>query len=415
VLLLGARGVGKRTMARVWRHLAGLNPKQLPILDLDSETARFPCIAITGRPLPRSIHCRHLDTGTLAAFPESDLEFEEPKPPLPRALMDEFEPRLYMPPLRRRPIDLLALLDFYNRCVCPGQYGRSYHAISAALVYSMFFQWDWPANVHSLISYLRGAAARDLTSVERGEATQTSAVLRLRSFENLFYPGMPRLPDGGPLHPHWGSDEDLITFEELPVAAVWIYRWRCGHAVELTYARPDEPVEAPEVTDPLGLEAVFGHFERGVSPFTAPTKDVSDEESRMHWASRLSVEQFRQLAFEDFIHPVLLLGESGQSDAMTPERGGRYALWLERVRRFAPFGATFQSLQEGLAIRAEDGLLPVESLEENGQQAEPVHYGGTTAEDGGETGLRLEEVRGQPKNAQCIARLVGTGSLCNLN
>src|SRR4051794_8148403 len=54
LLLFGPGGVGKRAMARAWRHAARVGSDELPVVDLDEATARptHPCVGLSTRPLP---------------------------------------------------------------------------------------------------------------------------------------------------------------------------------------------------------------------------------------------------------------------------------------------------------------------------------------------------------------------------
>ena len=65
-LIVGDPGVGKRTMAYVWRRVSGQNPEERPIIDLDTWGNVIPhdCIAITARRPPPGRPCFLLDKGT---------------------------------------------------------------------------------------------------------------------------------------------------------------------------------------------------------------------------------------------------------------------------------------------------------------------------------------------------------------
>ena len=69
-LIVGDPGVGKRTMAYVWRRVAGQSQEERPIIDLDTWGDVLPdrCIATTKRP-PSDRPCFLLEKGTWGMHP----------------------------------------------------------------------------------------------------------------------------------------------------------------------------------------------------------------------------------------------------------------------------------------------------------------------------------------------------------
>jgi hypothetical protein len=168
VLIVGEPGVGKRLMARVWQKLSRAGVKKCPIVDLDAEGPSLPsrCIAHTtrppehkraayqsngrGSPVPHNAPW-HLGHDRFAAIPPGECE----APPLPASLLSAFNLVLYMPPLRERMIDVLAVLHALAMQAASADRGQ----VSAVLIHRLLTHSRWEGNVAQLIGYLRARIA----------------------------------------------------------------------------------------------------------------------------------------------------------------------------------------------------------------------------------------------------------------
>ena len=175
VLIVGPAGAGKKPMAQVWQHLAGQDHPRVPIVNLDLHGATIPdpCIAISTWALPRNKQWLRLDNGKhelpRAEPTNSDVLSEQVVDRFPASL------RLYMPALRERPMDILALLHFFNLYVLPKRVGGSYDSISQVLL-AKILKAPWDGNALDLQTSLIDSAGRDASRLGR---SATSSIIRL--------------------------------------------------------------------------------------------------------------------------------------------------------------------------------------------------------------------------------------------
>lgn len=170
VLFIGERGVGKRTMARIWRSCSGKTARQAPIVDLDREPNGFRqgCLAVStsptgslrkrcpGRRRPSHVvetDPYHLDSGNIAPVPIEECDAA----PIPDDLACQFDLRIYVPPLRRRLIDVLATVHFVGTQVITPRC----ESVTAPLVHRLMLDSMWCGNLAELLGYLRIEAARN--------------------------------------------------------------------------------------------------------------------------------------------------------------------------------------------------------------------------------------------------------------
>lgn len=164
VLFLGQEGVGKNMMARAWRAIAK-EPEKLTFVNLDKldDNAPLPdpCFAVSTRGLPPDFLCTRLGHCRKAKLAAN----------LPPRLAQHFPRRYYMPPLTERPIDILALLYYFNES---GQLGRRFEHIRVRLLERLFSSnWEIGGNGDGLL--------RHLVAVARNTAMECSTLDRIYS------------------------------------------------------------------------------------------------------------------------------------------------------------------------------------------------------------------------------------------
>jgi hypothetical protein len=322
-LIIGDPGVGKRTMAKAWRRVAGRDQREWPIIDLDARRRAMPdrCIAVTTRRPPSGRPCFRLESGTWGDAP--------PRPPgeptLPADLMQRFAIPLYVPPLQgQREIDILACLGYWTRG--PGNSRRVlFGAIDATLVLHLLFDNDWPANLEGVSQALRHFS-RLIFHAERGRQAGPLAKYQIDCLRDCWSergwiaPPTPR-PTGPtaawPVTWLWrGADIPVGAMADF---AVRLYLWACW------LAPPGPAATSPRGPDPRPLRGAHGLGGPG------PT---------------LTAVQFRGLSPEAFVREVVLPGaRTGPHD-----REGEAARLLDLVVSGSILGTNVPALQAGLAI-----------------------------------------------------------------
>lgn len=337
VLLVGEAGSGRRTMARAWQAVAGAGV-DLPVIHLDRHEGELPgrCVGYTERRPGKDCRCFLLHEGCDGAAPSGGAA------PLPAGLSGRFDLLLYVPPIRgHREIDVLAFLDFWWR-IRPPAPGPRYRRIEVALIRRLLFGTDWPANFAGL--------TRHLDTLTRLDHVEGEAVRTLRD--------RPGFAGFDPVESPPGEVEEIAA-RRVPDLAVALFLHRCRLVPEP--GRPAHPA-GDEPPPPLLPEALWSRGRRD--------------------GAALGARHFRQLGFDEFIREQVLLGLRPVTPAQQE--------WEAHVRDFAlhrgAFGATFASLQAGLAI---DPRRAAEPLDRVGATAEPtptsvaVPAGATPAADAG--------------------------------
>ncbi len=158
VLILGPTGVGKKTMAKVWQHLASQNGQTLPIINLDNDRTKIPrrCIGISTRGLPENATCLHLDKG----------EYRPLTPDGAAGVISEtdalrFPLKIYNLPLRFRRVDILALLEFFILHTLPKLAKCTYSSVCWRFDHTIR-NGEWDGNAQELLNILVAAVNRDL-------------------------------------------------------------------------------------------------------------------------------------------------------------------------------------------------------------------------------------------------------------
>ena len=333
-LIIGDAGVGKRTMAYVWRRVSGLGPEERPIIDLDTWGDVIPrgCIAITARSTPPGQPCFRLDTGT---WGEAGGAWT-----LPADLMQRFAITMHMPPLHgQREIDALAYLDFCIKVRFPS-HRLYYRRIAADLIHSILFKNDWPANLAGLARALRNLSYADLHDASQAEPEDQPRLscdtLRDRRPELGWFdrPGVgpgPAEGDGGTPRSAelvaWACGGGDIPADSVPDVAVRLY-------TRLVQVRLAEAVgrEGPDA----GLRPTPPPGDSGL-----PRPD-------------LTAEAFLRLTEEQFARQFLLLGGAGRADGGPEE----VAVLRDQLRNHPVLGTDFAALQAGLRIDPVEADLP---------------------------------------------------------
>ncbi len=272
VLIVGEPGVGKRTLAEAYKfYFRSRYKESLPIVPLDPRTVDVPdrCIAITTHPPAygrataggrRSARvgeagARHLDTGKRQPVPDEECESE----PLSDAVVARFTQRWYLPPLRRRLIDVLALLHFYGSRVFP-QEGPSVRAVDSDLIHQLLLDRSWVGNADGLLGYLRNAAEGGV--LRRGDATAFPTDI-----------GIPKHLGHGRFD--WvGLDvcggRCEVPFEAIPKVAVSVFAARYGQQTDALALQINNPF-------PLGFPGLWAanpNWPAGVEPVRMTTDEL---------------------------------------------------------------------------------------------------------------------------------------------
>ena len=326
-LIVGDPGVGKRTMAYVWRRVSGKSPEERPIIDLDTWGDAVPhdCIAITARRPPPGRPCFRLDTGTWGETGGAGT--------LPADLMQRFAITMHMPPLHgQRAIDALAYLDFCTKARFPS-HRLYYRRIAADLIHSILFENDWPANLAGLARSLRNLSYADQSE---DQLRPLCDILRDRRPELGWFdrPGVgpgPHEGDGGTPRPAelvaWACGGDDIPAGWVPDVAVRLY-------TRLVQVRLAEEVnrEGPDA---------------GLRPTPPPGGSGGPR-------TDLTAEAFLRLSQEQFARQFLLPGGAGRADGGPEVVAGL----RDRLRDHPVLGTDFAALQAGLRIDPVEADLP---------------------------------------------------------
>ena len=319
-LLIGDPGVGKRCMARAWRHVAGFGA-ETPIIDLDQAAVELPpkCIGYTTRRPGRHRACFRLDEGFTLSVPRG----REGQPTLPGELMRHFAIALYMPPIHRhREIDLLAHLDYCNKVRFPRS-GFRYRGISVPLINRLFFDNDWPSNLRGLSRFLENVS--DLDRREAKVNRPRAGILNLDTLRDrpeirMFDPPSRRDPEARVVD--WICDAEDVPIRLIPDLAVRIFHWDCRHG-------------------PIGHS--------GSEPPDSELRRMLLPEELCRRTTDLRVRDFLRMTAESYTRDILFLGLD-VDDPVRPDRKAWFSTMLNHVERDSHFGATFASLQAGLAI-----------------------------------------------------------------
>ena len=319
-LLIGYPGVGKRCMARAWRDVAGFGA-EIPIIDLDQVAVELPpkCIGFTTRRPERHRACFRLDEGVMLYVPPG----RKGQPILPSELMQHFGIALYMPPIHQhREIDLLAHLDYCNKVRFPRS-GFRYRGISVPLINRLFFDNDWPSNLRGLSRFLENVS--DLDRRQAKSNNLRNGVLNLGTLRDhpeirMFNRPSPRDPEARIVD--WICDAEDVPIRLIPDLAVRIFHWDCRHG----------PLRHPDSEDP------DSELRRMLLPETLCQRSTG-----------LRVRDFLRMTAEDYTRDILFLGLD-VDDPKRPDRKVWFSTMLNHVERDSHFGATFSSLQAGLAM-----------------------------------------------------------------
>jgi DNA-binding CsgD family transcriptional regulator len=313
VLIVGEPGVGKRTLAEAYKfHFRSRYKESLPIVPIDPQTTEIPdrCIATTahppvygraagGRRAARvgEAGARHLDTGKRQPVPDGECGAE----PLGDAIVARFAQTWYLPPLRRRLIDVLALLHFYGSRVFPRD-GPAARAVDSDLIHQLLLDRSWLGNTAGLLGFLRNAAEGGV--LRRGDAVAFPPEI-----------GLPKHLGHG--RADWDGSGTWdgrceVPFEALPKVAVSIF-------AASFFARQDAPL-AESINCPfphLGssrLWATNPYWPEGVEPDRATDDD-------------------------------LMRAMAGPGGTASLPQG-----FVEELSAFSAHGATVESLRSGFAV-----------------------------------------------------------------
>ncbi|MFO0892839.1 MAG: hypothetical protein U0790_27320 [Isosphaeraceae bacterium] len=323
-LIIGESGVGKRTMACVWRRVSGQSPEERPIIDLDTwgDAVPFECIAVTARRPPPGRDCWRLDEG---AWGEAGGRGD-----LPAELMQRFSIPIYMPPLHGcRQIDALAYLDFCTRARFP-RHRIEYRRIAADLIEGILFGSDWPANLAGLARSLRNLSYADggrLSPADhRGGSDPPGDTLRDRWPELRWFGSRGVGSDNSGLVA-WACGGEEVAAESVPDVAVRLY-------TRLAQSR---------VAEHSGREAEGMHRSPG-TPKVSTDLPPPD----------LTAREFLELSEEQFARRYLIAHDPAGVEGGHRELESALG-WLRKTRIL---GTDFTALQAGLRIYPVRADLP---------------------------------------------------------
>lgn len=342
VLIVGEHGVGKRTMARLWQQAAGATDAQLPIVDLTPDTIRLPhpCIAVStfvptsarrkagsSRTVPSDISLLHLDSGSRHAISRQEC----PRETLPDGLIARFKLRLYMPPLRRRLMDLLAITRFVGLKVL----NRRWKGLSSALIHRMFFDSAWRGNVPDVVEFLKGLAHKSESQPDESKSTKQFLPddgYDLYPFdtsdpEQAFLPDYGRRRGDRHQRTLWTSGDVEVTFDRLPLVGLSILTSRFMLSLESKKGRVATPRYPTETVSPLGAD-VRWKADEDWDAIANPTAASVEELLTAH------------------------------AYGVRP-KGGYVTSLVNRATNFSDFGATFTSIQCGIAVSVGEDELSV--------------------------------------------------------
>jgi DNA-binding CsgD family transcriptional regulator len=314
VLIVGEPGVGKRTFAEAYKfYFRSRYKESLPIVPIDPRMADIPdrCIATTvhppaygravagGRRAARvgEAGARHLDIGKRQPIPDEECGAE----PLGDAVVARFAQTWYLPPLRRRLIDVLALLHFYGCRVFPKE-GPSVRAVDSDLIHQLLLDRPWLGNAAGLLGFLRNAAEGGV--LRRGDAVAFPPEI-----------GLPKHLGHG--RTDWDGSATWdgrceVPFEALPKVGASIF-------AASFFIRSGDPLAEPlnhpfPHLGPSRLWATNPYWPKGVEPDRATSDDL-----------------IRAMA-----------GPGGT--APLPQE------FVEELSAFSAHGATVESLRSGFAV-----------------------------------------------------------------
>jgi hypothetical protein len=325
VLLLGERGVGKHTMARVWQHVAGATEKELPLVELDSPLASLPprCIGISTRPTSSRRKWRagevepwHLGKDKKAPIPATERKGKGK--PLPDDLVAPFMVRLYMPPLAQRQIDILALLYFFCSTF---QNGGCLQLVSSTLIHRLMLDVSWRGNARQLIAYLRSRASTGKKYLEDEKVDEITANRFLQDHPLFERPGTLSTPRVKRIR--WACEDMPVLVKRLPHVALTIFFERLVATLSSEWEDDEFADLQPDPVAPLGAVRRWRKHE--------------DWEKLGRRISTASVSELLSAYMLDL--------RSG--DAIPSEL-------LSRAGEFKTLGASLQSLQAGLGLSTTD-------------------------------------------------------------
>ncbi len=149
-----------------------------------------------------------------------------------------------------------------------------------------------------------------------------------------------------------------------------------------------------------------GTFSHGASPFAGATEAATGQEPGACRANQSSPEAFGRLALEEFVAEQLFPGLPFDKGAPHGSPGPGMNRLLDRVRRFSAFGATFDSLQAGLAVQID--AASHEEVELGRGVVKPDRASSNHPSEQAGALLALEGIRGGRKR-NVVARIVGSG------
>jgi hypothetical protein len=325
-------------MAAAWRYVAGLDDN-VPIIDVDTWKGDLPrrCLGYTKRIPARGRHIILLGEGVSWNVSEGEPRADV----LPAELLQQFGVTMYMPPIHgNREIDILAYLDYANRVRFPRS-GFRYRAIDAPLICRLFFDTDWPNNFRGLANYLKLVADDDREKIGGGDPRSDGEADGSGSVEIL-----PVLREWEKLkwfraRIDWRCDANKVPFGLLPDLATRIYAW---HSTLVHLATDGEGVDDPSLR--LTLLPKDGWRRRG----------------------GLRVQQFLAMSTVSYVQQILLWGLHPTSQAQISWA----QILRDRVTRNPVFGATFESLQSGLAMDVRSIAKTLKEITSSGSDSTAV-------------------------------------------
>lgn len=360
-LIVGEPGVGKRTMALAIRSAARGRGYQLTTEEINHQTSSIPgrCIAVShspigsgrdvppGRVAPRTnseLLPLHLDTGKYGPIPDNECQGMS----LNDGIISQFVEKLYVPPLRRRQIDILALLHFCGTRVFP-ELKLKCNKVSSKLIHQLILDSSWLGNEAALVHYLVVAAQRsgvngkqdsglsdsddtpDTSHEQPSKDTEktpnaasndnfdSSKDVVLREDESLgaFRTEFARVPHLNHQRVNWDSDDVAVPFESLPKVALAIF-----------------------------LSRIF-YVGTGDSFYPHPYLGEDDR-----WMDDSLFDEIADIA-EANTEDILVAGLPWMPDDVVPKE------FVREVEEFEEFGATIKSLQAGFRVTPDQIPIPI--------------------------------------------------------
>ena len=339
LLIVGEPGIHCRWMAEAYRRFIHERKDALPIEQIDERTRRVPTTVIgisnnpiasgrvvpPGRAVPRKVAellPLHLDTGKRSAIPVEECLGQ----PLSDHVVGQFRAKVYIPPLRRRRMDILAILHLFGTRVAP-RLKLKCRGVSSVLIHQLLLDSPWLGNDAAILTYLRELAKSSGSVLKASDLRSLDQQLAEAQFEDPFSPFHSDVPcpqDLRDISIDWFCDDVDVSFELLPLVAMRIFLHRCF--AELEVADQDAGKLYP------------------VEYFGAPSRWTDTATCQSHAdLSRLPLDDVLSLSFP-FPKP-----EKGWPDR-----------FLSVVKDFEFFGATLESLQAGFIVSPDvlpDGLI----------------------------------------------------------